>query len=219
MASGKRLTDHKSRQDHFAKKARQQGYVSRAAFKLEEIDKKYNILKRGQRVIDLGCRPGAWLQYAASKIAPEGYIIGIDRRTDDVNKPSALIPDHSHIIEADIRDVLAQLSEASKDNPSITEATRACFQRPFDVVLSDMAPDLSGIKLRDHARMEELLDLVLDIAVRFGSNNCYIVAKTFMMPDLKAIENRYRQHFPNTKVILSKATREKSSERYIVSRR
>ena len=118
-------------QDHYFKEARKQGYVARSAFKLEEMDRKFRLLRRGQHVIDLGCAPGSWLQYAAKKVLPEGSLTGVDLKEVKIQFPEGV-----RIFQSDI---------------SISEESILASSR-FDLVLSDMAPDTTGIPSVDSQR-------------------------------------------------------------------
>ena len=122
-------------QDHYFKEARKQGYVARSAFKLEEMDGKFRLLCRGQHVIDLGCAPGSWLQYAAKKVLPEGSLTGVDLKQVKIQFPESV-----RIFQSDI----SMLEE------SILASSR------FDLVLSDMAPDTTGIPSVDSQRSYDL---------------------------------------------------------------
>src|SRR5215468_4047733 len=131
-----KLGDRRHRHDVFHQRAKREGFVARSVFKLEEIQEKHHVLRRGARVLDLGCRPGSWLQYAARVVGPKGALVGIDRTALDVTIPGARIL---------VGDVFA--------------ATREEFLGEldaFDVVMSDMAPDTSGVRSMDQARSEAL---------------------------------------------------------------
>src|SRR5262249_50621395 len=121
----KRLDDRATRHDRFHQKAKKEGFLARAVFKLEELDQQFKLFKPGQRVLDLGCAPGSWLQYARSKVGDSGLLVGLDRGPlkGDVAGARIVVGD---VLTIDPKVLLGDLSA-------------------FDVVLSDMAPDTSGI--------------------------------------------------------------------------
>src|SRR6476660_3939626 len=128
LASGfcfmsKRLDDRATRHDRFHQKAKKEGFLARAVFKLEEIDQQFKLFKPGQRVLDLGCAPGSWLQYARSKVGERGQLVGLDRGPlrGDVAGARIVVGD---VLTIDVKQLLGELPA-------------------FDVVLSDMAPDTS----------------------------------------------------------------------------
>src|SRR3954469_20012385 len=123
------LRDKGKRHDAFFRKAREGGYAARSVFKLEEIDRRFRILRTGERVLDLGCRPGSWLQYAVKMVGPHGVVVGIDRAPLPQAVPGA---------RALVGDVF-----------TVTDEELLGDQRAFDVVLSDMAPDTTGIRATD----------------------------------------------------------------------
>src|SRR6187455_1225830 len=122
---GSKLSDRDKRHDAFFKKAKQEGYAARAVYKLEEIDRRHHLFKKGARVLDLGCRPGSWLQYASKAAGPEAQLVGVDRTPLDFTLPNC------RVLVGDIYDLA----------PSDLLGPLAAF----DVVLSDMAPDTSGV--------------------------------------------------------------------------
>src|SRR5262249_40145646 len=125
-------------QDHYFKQAKQQGYAARSAFKLEEIDKRQRLLKLGMHVLDLGCAPGSWTQYAAERVGSQGRVLGIDLQPVAISLPPQAV---------------ARQGDAFETAPAVlTEGGRM-----FDVVLSDMAPRTTGIPSADAARSAELV--------------------------------------------------------------
>ena len=103
MARGRRRRRH---QDRYARKARREGYAARSVYKLEEIDRRFKLLRKRQRVLDLGCRPGSWLQYAASRVGPDGLVVGIDREPLDVALPAqvkTIVGDVFEVTPAELR--------------------------------------------------------------------------------------------------------------------
>src|SRR5262249_6612788 len=131
-----KLGDREHRHDRFYQRAKKQSFAARSAFKLEEIDRKFRLFKAGARGLDLGCRPGSWLQYAAKHVGGRGALVGLDRTPLDVQIPGARVV---------VGDVFA-VAPAELLGP---------LER-FDVVLSDMAPDTTGVRSLDQARSEAL---------------------------------------------------------------
>src|SRR4029077_17007939 len=141
-----KLRDPHHRHDRYFKQARAQGFAARSVFKLEEIDHKLRLLRAGDRVLDLGCRPGSWLQYAVATVGARGAVIGIDR--DPLPAPIAgtrvLVGDLFKVSDAELLGTLPA----------------------FDVVLSDMAPDTTGVRATDQARSAALFEEALARAER-----------------------------------------------------
>src|SRR2546423_6354063 len=121
-----KLRDRSHRHDSFHKRAKLEGFAARSVFKLEEIDQKHHVLKPGARVLDLGCKPGSWLQYAAKRVGGSGVLVGLDRTPLEVAIPGA------RLLVGDVY--------------TVTPEELRGAESAFDVVLSDMAPDTSGVR-------------------------------------------------------------------------
>ncbi len=196
MRSRSRLADREHRHDKYFKEARSQGFRARSVFKLEEIDKKCQLLKRGDRVLDLGCAPGSWLQYTHQRVGPQGKLVGIDRVEVPLPFPArTLVGD---VFEVSIEDLLGDLPA-------------------FDVVMSDMAPDTSGIRSADQARSEALFERALEIAEKTLPPTGNFVGKLFMGGDFQKLLQRCRAGFSKVKVIKPKSSRAESIEQYVVA--
>ncbi|MCG5054862.1 MAG: RlmE family RNA methyltransferase [Myxococcales bacterium] len=193
-----RLKDRSSRHDAFFRKAREQGFAARAVFKLEDIDKKLGLLRAGDRVLDLGCRPGSWLQYAGQRVGAHGKLVGIDR-----------LPMPSEIPNARI--VIADLYE-------ITDEVLVGDLGAFDVVLSDMAPDTTGIKSTDQARSAALVEEALNRASRLLAPGGAFVAKIFQGPDVELLRKRMQTFFATVKLVKPEASRKISTEVYLAGK-
>ena len=190
----------RQRKDPFVRQAQEAGWRSRAVFKLQEIDLRDQLIKPRQRIVDLGAAPGGWCQYAARKLKDSGTIIGLD-----------LLPieplEHVHLIEGDFleSEILDRLSEQVQN-------------RPLDLVLSDMAPNFSGIRDADLARSYELAELALDFAVEhLGAGGSFLV-KVFQGPDFEAYRARLRQHFKRVMIRKPDSSRSQSRELYLLAR-
>src|SRR4051812_35278169 len=170
-----KLKDRSHRHDVFHKRAKQQGFAARSVFKLEEIDQKHHLLKPGGRVLDLGCRPGSWLQYAARVVGEKGALVGIDRTPLDVKIAGARLF---------VGDVFAVTPEELRGDLAA-----------FDAVLSDMAPDTSGVRSMDQARSEALFERALELAEQTLAPGGCFVGKLFQGPDWQKLIQRCRAGF------------------------
>jgi 23S rRNA (uridine2552-2'-O)-methyltransferase len=192
------LRDKSKRHDKFFKKAREGGYAARSVFKLEEIDKKFRLLRPGERVLDLGCRPGSWLKYAAGVVGRHGTVIGLDRAPLPAEIPGA---------RALVGDVF-----------TITDEELLGDLRAFDAVLSDMAPDTTGVRSADQARSAALVEEALGRAERLLAPGGVFVAKVFQGPDVPAIRKRMEQRFGEVFLYKPEASRSASAEVYLVGK-
>jgi 23S rRNA (uridine2552-2'-O)-methyltransferase len=192
------LRDKHKRHDAFFKKAREGGYAARSVFKLEEIDKKFRLLRPGERVLDLGCRPGSWLKYAAGVVGRHGTVVGLDR---------APLPAEIPGTRALVGDVF-----------TITDEELLGDQRAFDAVLSDMAPDTTGIRSADQARSAALVEEALARAERLLAPGGVFVAKVFQGPDVPPIRKRMDQRFGEVFLYKPEASRSASTELYLVGK-
>jgi 23S rRNA (uridine2552-2'-O)-methyltransferase len=192
-----KLRDRSHRHDIFHKRAKQQGFAARSVFKLEEIDKKHHLLRPGARVLDLGCRPGSWLQYAARVAGEKGALVGIDRTPLDVVIPGAriLVGDVFAVTPAEFRGELSA----------------------FDVVLSDMAPDTSGVRSMDQARSEALFERALEIAESTLAPGGHFLGKLFQGPDWQKLIQRCRSGFKSVHTMKPEGSRKESIEQYVVA--
>ena len=136
--------------DYFFHKAKAENYAARSVFKIQEIDDRFKILKPGYKVLDLGAAPGSWSQYASQKVGPQGRILAVDLQ------PIKITLSNVAFVTADMRDIA--LEKIMKENE---------IAPPFDVVLSDMAPKTTGIRITDQARSLELCELAFATAERF----------------------------------------------------
>jgi len=184
--------------DPFVKQAREEGYRARAAFKLLEIDDKDHIFKGVKRVVDLGAAPGSWCQVARRVLGPEARVIGLDLLEMD---PVAGVD----FIQGDFREdeVLAQL-ESLLDGEKV------------DLVLSDMAPNLSGIAPSDQARSVHLAELALAFAQDWLDPGGFLVVKVFQGAGFDDLLTEFRRSFTTVKVRKPAASRSESREVYLV---
>ena len=193
-----RLEDAKK--DHYRKLAKEQGYRSRSAFKLIELNQKYNLIKSNDNILDFGAAPGGWLQVASKLVMPKGKVIGVDLL------PIKPINDNVTIFQGDIRDEKVV-------NNILNE-----IGRKVDVILSDIAPNISGIWKIDHNNQIDLTRLIIDRFPELLEKNGGCLLKAFDGPMLKPLENELRKNFINVKLIKPKVSRNASSELYIACR-
>lgn len=198
------LHDHIN--DPYVKLAQKEGYRARAAYKLKEIDETEKLIRPGQIIVDLGSTPGSWSQYARQKLAGaqnggiNGTIIGLDML------PMEPIAD-VHFILGDFREeeVLVQLEHILAG-------------RKVDVVLSDMAPNLSGIAVSDAARMEHIIDLAIEFTRAHMKPSGSLLVKCFNGTGFNELVMKFRQEFKTVIQKKPKASRDKSSEIFLLGK-
>jgi 23S rRNA (uridine2552-2'-O)-methyltransferase len=182
--------------DPYVAEAKAKGYRSRAAFKLSEIDDRFHLLKRGSRVIDLGCAPGGWVQIALQRGV--GTIVGVDLLAVDPLPP-------------------AQMIQADFTEPGCGERLIELLGGAPDVVLSDMAPNTIGHRQTDHLRIMGLIEAATDFAIQVLKPGGAFVAKAFQGGETGALIGELKRHFAEVKNVKPKASRADSSEVYIVA--
>jgi 23S rRNA (uridine2552-2'-O)-methyltransferase len=185
--------------DHYFQRAKQRGFRARSAFKLEELVERFDLLRPGARVLDLGAAPGGFLQVIARAVGPSGLAVGVD-----------LLPVRP-FTEAWVRtavvDVLADDAESQ---------VTAVAPGPYDAVLSDMAPKTTGVRATDEARSIRLADRALELARALGRPGSSFVAKLFMGGEFESFRARLREAYREVKVVRPEATRSASVEIYLV---
>lgn len=198
------LHDHIN--DPYVKLAHREGYRARAAYKLKEIDETLGLIKPGQLVVDLGCTPGAWSQYVRRRMSPNGAAVG------DLNGTIIgldLLPmepiEGVTFIQGDFReaDVLEQLTQALQG-------------RQADIVVSDMAPNLSGIASADAARIEYLVELAIEFSQNHMKPQGALVAKVFHGGSYNEVVQHFKAAFEVVKPFKPKASRDRSSETFLI---
>jgi 23S rRNA (uridine2552-2'-O)-methyltransferase len=185
--------------DHYFRKAKEENFAARSVFKLEEIDKKLRLFKPGQVVLDLGASPGSWSQYSSQKIGDKGRVLGVDLSPVNVKLKNAVF------IQADLRDL--NLEDIFKEHG---------FVPPFDLVLSDMAPKTTGIRMTDQARSMELCELALDVARRFLKKDGHFVCKLFHSDDFSKLRDEIKKTFTKFEAVKPDSTRKISKEIFLV---
>ena len=182
--------------DHYTYQAKKDKYPARSVYKLKEIQKKYKIIKKGNKILDLGCSPGSWLLYASETLGNKGFITGID-----LKKISIQIKTPNKIIVDDIFNI--------KENDMLEGS-------PFDVVLSDMAPNTTGRKDVDSLRSLQLSEAAFDMAKKFLRPDGHFVCKIFQGSDTKEFIDVVKDNFKSHRLYRPKTTRKASKEIYII---
>lgn len=190
------------RKDVYHQRAKAEGYRSRAAYKLIEIDDAHRLLRRGARVADLGCWPGGWLQVAAARVGLEGRVVGVD--IAPLDPPLSL---------ANVFASSGDLADPGAIAELLARAGGRC-----DVVLSDAAPKLTGIRATDRAHEEALLAAIAAAYPQLLAPGGTLLVKLLECPEAHAFELGVRKHFEATKVVKPRASRKGTTERYLLAR-
>lgn len=187
-----------ARKDYYRRLAREEGYKSRAAYKLLEAVRKYKLIKRGEKVLDLGAAPGGWMQVASEAVGSPGLVIGVDLASIDLDLPNA------HTLQADI------------NSPALLETIRTLLPGGADVILSDISPNISGAWDLDHYKQ---IDLTLrslsfcDVFLRTGGNAMF---KIFEGERFGEVRKEAGRRFKTVTIMKPQASRKESSEIYLV---
>jgi 23S rRNA (uridine2552-2'-O)-methyltransferase len=202
MVKGSSSKNWRRRQDsdEFVKRAQAEGWRSRAIYKLSEIQERDKLMRRGALVLDLGAAPGAWSQYASKIVGPDGRVIAVDllemEPISDVD-----------IIQGDFR-----------EQHLFDDVLRHAGNDPFDLVMSDMAPNISGVRSVDQPRAMHLAELAADLASRVLGKRGALVVKLFHGEGFDAFVRDIRGRYKSVKVRKPKASRPHSRETYLVAR-
>ncbi len=186
--------------DTFYRKARARGLPSRASFKIEELLARFGLVNKGARIVDLGCAPGGWLAILSRAAGPKGCVVGVDLVPCKSLGPGVIT------IQGDIREGALVAVVAQK------------LGGPADLIVSDVAPKLSGIAARDEARSRELLESALKFARKLLRPGGAMISKLFMGADFAEIIAIFERDFARVEITRTKATRPGSSELYAVAR-
>jgi 23S rRNA (uridine2552-2'-O)-methyltransferase len=192
-----------SGKDEYYNKAKQQGYRARSAYKLQQLDEATGLLGEGRTVVDLGAAPGGWLQVAAERVGSDGHVLGVDRqRIDAVERGEATV----ETLRGDVTE------EATID------AIREAVGGHADVVLSDMAPNMSGDYDLDHARSVHLARQAFEVALDLLDAGGDLAVKVFDGRDLEDLEADIEAEFEYVRQVRPDASRDSSSELYLVAK-
>lgn len=188
------------RKDGYWKMAKKEGYRSRAAYKLIQLNKKFRVIKKNSYVLDVGCAPGGWMQVARDIVGENGYVLGVD-----VQKINPFHEENMEFLQKDITD--ADLIPLIKERVST-----------FDVVISDISPNITGIWDVDHFKSVELSEKALHLAVELLRVHGHFLVKVFQGEFIQEFFEKVNHHFAYTKVSTPKASRKSSAEVYIIGK-
>ncbi len=186
--------------DPYVQRARQEGWRSRAVYKLQEIDRKQRLFRRGAVVIDLGAAPGGWSQYAAGKVLPQGRVIALD------------------LLDIEPLDGVEFRQCDFTEDDALQWLQDTLCEAKADIVMSDMAPNISGMRSVDQPRSMYLTELALDLAVQTLKSGGAFVTKVFMGEGFDELVQGCRERFASVKVQKPAASRAESRETYIAAR-
>jgi 23S rRNA (uridine2552-2'-O)-methyltransferase len=187
--------------DHFYKKAKSENFLARSVYKLEEIDNRYKILNKGDIVLDLGYYPGSWIQYTSSKVGPTGIVVGIDIKPVDKRLSNL---ENVRVYEKDINDV-KDLNELG-------------VQSSFDVVLSDMAPNTTGMRSVDQDRSLNLVEMIFFHLPQFLKTEGNLVVKVFESQKAQDYLKSQKSRFLEYNFLRPKSTRSVSKEYFLIAK-
>jgi 23S rRNA (uridine2552-2'-O)-methyltransferase len=187
--------------DRYFKKAKHEGYRSRAAYKLIELQQRFHVMKRGDTVIDLGAAPGGWLQVAADIVGTTGKVLGVDLQPIKPFGAANIL-----LVQGDIT------------STELLQRARDLLGRPADAVLSDLAPRLSGLRDVDAARCLDLNRTALLVATGLLRPGGALLVKSFVNAELQTFTRELKQYFASVQRIRPEATRQGSSELYFFAR-
>jgi 23S rRNA (uridine2552-2'-O)-methyltransferase len=192
-----------SNKDEYYNKAKQQGYRARSAYKLQQLDETAGLLGEGRTVVDLGAAPGGWLQVAAERVGERGRVVGVDRQSiDPLEEPAATV----EYVRGDITD------------EDTVDRLREAVDGEADVVLSDMAPNMTGEYDLDHARSVHLVRQAFEVATDLLASEGDFCAKVFDGQDLDDLIADIEPEFEYVREVRPDASRDSSSELYLVAK-
>jgi len=185
--------------DHYARKAKKEHFLARSVYKLEEIDKRFRLLKPGQFLLDLGCSPGSWSQFASQKLGMKGKIMGIDLTAMKIQLPNAVFI-QGNILETNLDELLKTHEMPEK----------------LDGVISDMAPKTTGIRFTDQCRSLELCEMALYYARMYLKPGGYFICKIFDGPDIQHFRADMKKSFRKIEMVKPESTRKESKEFFFI---
>lgn len=187
--------------DKWSKRAAEEGYRARSVYKLQELDEQYHLLHPGMQVLDIGAAPGSWLQYTSKRIGSSGRVLGLDLK-------------EIKGVAANVKTAVCDINDAS----AVTQAMTRAGMTQADIVLSDIAPNTSGIKDVDQWKSIELSRMVVQFAKAHLRHGGKLVMKVFRGKNFDEFLKEVRQDWPNAKPYTVEASRDRSREVYIVCR-
>lgn len=206
-------------QDRYFKKAKEEGYKARSAFKLQEIQEKFRVMRPGDTILDLGAAPGSFLQYVSKVIGPKGNALGVDLQEIKLNLANVKTEVCDIYDNAKVDGLIKRFSESKspagrRHRPGVC-GTLTALQK-FDVILSDLAPRTSGVKNADQWKSVELCMQVVEIAQRWLKPHGNLVMKIFQGADFDEFLRETKKKFKTVKITKPKAVRDRSFEVYLV---
>lgn len=183
--------------DHYTRKARKERYPARSVYKLKEIQQKTGLIRKGHRILDLGCAPGSWLLEAAELTGPSGRVVGVDLKPVEIP-----LPGHVAAHTGDLHDM--------------DDALRAAVGTDYDVVLSDMAPATTGVKRVDALRSFALSEAALALALEVLKPGGAFICKIFQGSDFQAFIAQVKQAFTGSKIFKPQSSRKASKEIFVI---
>lgn len=187
--------------DHYFKKAKKEGFKARSVFKLDEIQQKFKVFHSQSTILDLGCSPGSWSQWVSQKLGnTKGLVVGVDLKPVDLKLSNAVFI-QGDLFELNLTEELLQ---------------RGIKLDKFDLVLSDMAPKTTGIKITDQARSFDLCNLALDTAQNWLKPGGNVVIKLFHSEDFKLLKKRMESEYKRFEVLKPQSTRSESKEIFLI---
>ena len=184
-------------EDHYTRRARKENWPARSVFKLQEIDTKYKLIRRADRLLDLGCYPGSWSLYGLKKIGPRGNVVGMD-----LKEPHRLSAPNFRFVKADVLRLDAAWLKKEIG--------------PCDAVISDLAPKTTGIRVTDASRSLELAQSALNIARVLLKNGGRFLCKAFESEETKPFRASFSLYFRQSRIIRPSAVRKASREIYLL---
>ncbi len=185
-------------QDHYGHRAKKEKYAARSVYKLSEINDRFKILQPGQRVLDLGCYPGSWLQFASEVVGKRGVLTGVDLQTPKIELPHQVRVIVGDVLELSPKEILLEIG-------------------PVDVVLSDMAPSTSGVRIVDQLRAHLLSQAAWFWSKALLAEDGCLVVKIFQGPDTPELIKEIRTGFKKVRTFKPKGSRKESMETYVIA--
>ena len=184
-------------EDYYTRRARDENWPARSVYKLEEVDRRFKLIRHGHRLLDLGCYPGSWSQYSLKRVGPKGEVVGLD-----LKRPEGLSAPNFRFINADV---------LALDAGWLAEELGL-----RDAVISDLAPQTTGIGIADKSRSIELARKALEISLVILRQRGDFLCKVFEGEDLKALRDESARYFEKIRLFRPSAVRKKSRELYLI---
>lgn len=187
--------------DFYARKAKQENFVARSIYKLEEIDNKHHLIRKNDFVLDLGASPGSWMQYASKKVGEHGKVFGIDLKPAEIKLPNTIF------VQGDINELNFEML-----------FEKYSLDKKFNVVMSDMAPNTSSNRFTDQARSYDLSMMALATAQKFLLTGGNFTCKIFDGEDAMNFRDNVKECFKEVFILRPKSTRDSSKEIFVTGK-